>query len=294
MSKNPAASGQYFDENFILSRKDKNILDNNIKKISDTIIPLINDLGTDIKEHISSLMNQNGVQLKHKWEAFKLAYYNTQLEFIDKLTEKLNETCQYLKEKLERVQRLFSLSSNQIVKQENIRSKRRKKENRRKSRQRFLCRLKKGAIDVLKLITKNKSWTIESVYKLADSKSIEDIITDDISTFSKPQGMYLGYLMKFNLFPHIIKCLIVDELPKAAADGYSATQEQSTSFYASKGWAFESVLISQDESSLNDDDDNNDHDSDDDDHDDHDMDDNDHDDHDMDDNDNVGDDTDND
>ena len=81
---------------------------------------------------------------------------------------------------------------------------------------------------------------------------------------------------------------------KAAADGYSATQEQSTSFYASKGWAFESVLISQDESSLNDDDDNNDHDSDDDDHDDHDMDDNDHDDHDMDDNDNVGDDTDND
>ena len=66
MSKNPAASGQYFDENFILSRKDKNILDNNIKKISDTIIPFINDLGTDIKEHISSLMNQNGVQLKHK------------------------------------------------------------------------------------------------------------------------------------------------------------------------------------------------------------------------------------
>ena len=163
-----------------------------------------------------------------------------------------------------------------------MRSKRRKKENRRKSKQRFLCRLKKGAIDVLKLITKNKSWTIESVYKLANSKSIEDIITDDISTFSKPQGMYLGYLMKFNLFPHIVKCLIVDELPKAAADGYSATQEQSTSFYASKGWAFESVLISQNGSSVNDDDDY-DHDSDDDDHD-----------HDMDDNDDVGDDTDND
>ena len=131
----------------------------------------------------------------------------------------------------------------------------------------------------MKLITKNKSWTIESVYKLASSKSIEDIFTDDISTFSKPQGMYLGYLLKFNLFSHIIKCLIVDELPKAAADGYSATQEQSTSFYVSKGWAFESVLISQDESSVNDEDDY-DNDSDDDDDDDDD---------DMDDSDNVGD-----
>ena len=73
----------------------------------------------------------------------------------------------------------------------------------------------------------------------------------------------------------------MDELPKAAADGYSATQEQFTSFYASKSWAFESVLISQDENSVNDDDDD-DHDSHNDDHDD------------MDNNDNVGDDTDND
>ena len=101
------------------------------------------------------MINQNGVQLKHSREASKLSYYNTQLEFIDKLTEKLNETCQYLKEKLERVQKLFLLSSSQIVKQENMRSKRRMKENHRKSKQWFLCRLKKGTINVLKLTTKN-------------------------------------------------------------------------------------------------------------------------------------------
>ena len=77
-------------------------------------------------------MNQNGVQLKHNWEAFKLSYYNTQLEFIDKLTEKLYKTYRYLKEKLERVPKLFSLSG-QIVKQENMHSKRQKKENCKKS-----------------------------------------------------------------------------------------------------------------------------------------------------------------
>ena len=74
---------------------------------------------------------------------------------------------------------------------------------------------------------------------------------------------------------------------KAAADGYSATQEQSTSCYGSKGWAFESVLISQDESSVNDDDD--DHDSD---HHHHHHHHHNHHHHDMNDNDNVGDDTD--